>query len=55
MPGDHVVQTTRAHMKGEKQEQHTGPETAVPEEREPYDGIAARHTIQDEQENVQGC
>lgn len=53
-PGDQVMQTAGGDMKDKKQEQHTGPETAVPEEGQLYDDIASRRTIQDEQEYVQG-
>ena len=54
-PGDHIVQTAGEYVDGEKQEQYPGPDAAVPEEGEPYDGITAGNAIQDEQENMQGC
>ena len=53
-PGDDIVQTAGEHMQGKKQEQHPGPDAAVPEEGEPQNAVTADQAIQDEQDDMQG-
>ena len=48
------MQTADKNVDCEKEKQHAGPDTAVPEKGKPHDGITADKTIQNEQENVQG-
>jgi len=51
-PGDEIVQTSRARLQPEEEQQHGGPDPAAPEERHPCDRITADNAVKRKQENV---